>query len=102
MHSLSLEIVHKASVNHVAAVYKKLGTPHGLDEVVRSFHFRHELDEELGASIGVHALHQTVDGSDQAGRVGKAIVVFHGGIYARGRIRGNVSRDRGTACRAED
>ena len=57
MYSLSLVVVHEASVNHIASVNEELGAPHGLDEIVRSLHFRHKLDEQLGASIRVHPLH---------------------------------------------
>ena len=72
---MTLPIVNIAAINHVARVDEELCSPHSLEEVTWSLHLRHELDEELGASICVNTLHKTIDSTNKSGGRRKSIVV---------------------------
>lgn len=102
LYSLSLEIIHIAPVNHVAGVDEELCPPHGLDEVGWSAHLGHELNEELGATICVHTLHQPVNRANKTGRIGKPIVVYDGRVRSGRGIWGNGGCVDGSARASED
>ena len=86
---LALEVVDVAAVDEVDGEDEELGAPHGLDEVAGAFHFGHEFDEELGAAVGVDALHEAVDGAEEAVGVGEPAVVDDGGVFSRHGVGGD-------------
>ena len=100
--SLSLEVIAVTSVNHIANVDKGLGTPHRLDKVIRTSHLGHEFNKELGTTVGIDTLHQTIDGPDQAIRVRQAIVMNYRRICSSHWIRRNRIRIGRASSRSED
>ena len=83
---LTLVVVDVETVDHIDRVDEELGTPHRLDEVTGSLHFCHKFDEELGASIGVDALHEPINGADETTWIGKTSVVSDWWVDACHRI----------------
>ena len=82
MDVLPLVAVHEEAVEHVAEVDEALRAPHALEEVVRALHLRHELREQHGAAVGVHGLHQAVDGGAEVGLVREPGGMRHGRVDA--------------------
>jgi hypothetical protein len=74
---LSLEVVDIATIYHVACIDEELCSPHGLQEITRSFHLTHKIDEKLSAGICVNSLHQPVDATYDTFRIRKSVVVFN-------------------------
>lgn len=99
---LALEVVDVAAVDEVDGVDEELRTPHRLDEVVRSLHLGHELDEELRAAVGKDTRKQAVDGADERGRVGQAPVVDNVWIDAGRGVGCDAGGINEAAGRAED
>ena len=85
-HSLSLEIVHIASIHHVTGVDKELSPPHGFNEVCRSAHLSHKFYEKLCTPISVYALQKSVDGANEATWIRKRTVVDDWWVFSGLRI----------------
>ena len=81
---LALVGVEEEAVDHVAEVDEELGAPHGLDEVQGPAHLGHEFGEEHGAAVGVHRLHQTVDGGAKVADGRQTAAGDDGGVDAGG------------------
>lgn len=76
--------VHKQTIKHVAEVNEALRSPHAFQKVIRAFHLGHEFREQHRSTIGIHRLHQTVDGSAKVGRVGKTGGMRNSGVDSGG------------------
>ena len=96
---LPLVTVAEETVEHVHEVDEGLGGPHGLDEIARPPHLRHELDEELRASVRSDTLHEAVDGANEVGWVRETSIVFDWWVYAVDWC--HIVRDCGRSSRAK-
>jgi hypothetical protein len=89
--------VHERSVYDISDVDDGLGYEHSFEEVMRSSHFCHELDEQLNTGIGQNPGEQAIYGPDEV-RCRKACIGNYRRIVAVGVSSDSRRVDRTWAC----
>ena len=89
-----------------------LRTQHSLPEIPRTFHFRHELNEQHRSAVGVYGLHEADNLARERNAIGNTGVMNDGTLYGfvlrqsgrivGWRVGGNTHAKGGSASRQED
>ena len=61
---LALIIINEAPVNHVDGVNEELSSPHGFQEIMRTFHLGQEFHVQLCSCVSQNSCEKAIDGAD--------------------------------------